>query len=209
MRLEKLVLTVVLVLCFAIAATAGEMPKIVGVYEKVPGKEFSFDGKTVEIIEFLSFYCGHCYNFERAIPVIKGNFPGKITWKVVPMYWGKGSSRPGEAYLLAEEAGKGEKMKKALFDSLFREQKDISSFDVIEEIAASIGLGFDFSRRLRSGEKEPEIRKAFKMLKEYGVVETPTLIIAGNIRVSPGMLNNSTDLMRDNTIAILKSLFRK
>ncbi len=209
MRLMKMIILLSMVLLLAFAASAGEMPKIVGVYEKVPGKEFNFDGKTVEIVEFLSFYCGHCYNFERAVPVIKGNFPGKITWKVVPIYWGKGSPKPGEAYLLAREMGKGEKMKKALFDAVFRENMDVGKPEVIEEIAAALGLGFDFSRRLRAGEKESEVREAFKILNEYRVVETPTLIIAGNIKVSPGMLNNNTELMRDNTIAILRSLFRK
>ncbi len=188
---------------------AGDEISIIGVYDKVQGKEFTYDGKQVEIIEFLSFYCGHCYHFERSIPVIKGNFPKKIRWKTVPIYWGKGSPKPGEAYLLAVDEGKGEEMKKALFEAVFIEKQDIGKLEVLEGIGLNIGLGFDFSRKLRDGEKSAAAAEAVKMLQSYGVNETPSLIIAGNLRTSPGKVNGNVDLLRDNTIMILKSILKK
>ncbi|KPK02539.1 MAG: hypothetical protein AMK71_01970 [Nitrospira bacterium SG8_35_4] len=188
---------------------AGDVPKIVGVYTEVPGQEFVFDGKSVEIVEFLSFYCSHCYQFEKAVPVVKGNFPKKITWKTVPIYWGKGSPKPGEAYFLAVEEGKGEQMKKAIFEALFLEGKDIGQIEVLEEIGVKVGLGFDFSKRLRAGEKAAEAKEKLELANKYSINETPSLIIAGNLMTSPGMLNNNMDLLRDNAILILKSLFNK
>ncbi|GFP24453.1 thiol:disulfide interchange protein DsbA, partial [Candidatus Hakubella thermalkaliphila] len=98
---------------------------IKGVYTRLTLHQFEFDGKTVEVIEFMSFYCGACYSFGKSIPIIKGNFPEKIKWKTIPIYWGKGSPKPGEAYLLAEEVGKGEKMKKAIYRARFVEKKNI------------------------------------------------------------------------------------
>ncbi len=180
-----------------------------GVYEELAEHTFSFNGKHVEVMEFLSFYCGHCYQFEKSIPVIRGNFPGKIRWKTIPVYWGSGSPKPGEAYFLAEEAGKGDEMKKALFHAAFVEGKDIGAIEVLEEIGIKIGLGFDFSRRLRTGDKAKNAGEAIIMSKTYGIDETPSLIIAGNLRTTPGMFQGSTELLRDNTITILKSIFEK
>ncbi|HDY89774.1 MAG TPA: hypothetical protein ENH82_16870 [bacterium] len=186
---------------------AEESPSIVGVYNKVLGKKYIYDGKKVEIIEFLSFYCGHCYKFEKSIPVIKGNFPKKIKWRTVPVYWGKGSPKPGEAFLLAEGAGKGEEMKKAIFHANFVEGKDIGNIDVLEEIGVKLGLGFDFSRRLRAGEKAEEAEEAVSMFKEYKAGVTPSLVIAGNILTTPGMAGGM-DPFRDNVIAILISILK-
>jgi thiol:disulfide interchange protein DsbA len=188
---------------------AAEPPNIVGVYTKVPGQKFVFDGKHVEIIEFMSFYCSHCYHFEKEIPVIKGNFPKKIVWKTVPIYWGKGSPKPGEAYLLAVEEGKGEQMKKAIFEALFLERKDIGKIEVLEEIGAKVGLGFDFSTKLRAGDKAAEAKRNLDFANEYHIEETPSLIIAGNLETSPSILKGDTGLLRDNVILILKSLFKK
>lgn len=188
---------------------AVDTPNVVGVYTEVPGQKFVFDGKHVEIIEFMSFYCGHCYHFEKAIPVIKGNFPKKITWKTVPIYWGKGSPKPGEAYLLAVEEGKGEQMKKAIFEALFLEGKDIGKIEVLEEIGAKVGLGFEFSTKLRAGEKSDEAKEKLELANKYHITETPSLIIAGNLMTNPSIVKGSTDLLRDNVILILKSLFAK
>lgn len=190
----------------AVGAQAAE-PK--GSFTRVPGKEFRYDGKTVEVVEFLSFYCGSCYEFESAVPVIKGNFPKKVKWSIVPVYWGSGSSKPGEAYFLAVDAGKGEAMKKALFRANFVEKKDIGRIEVLEAIAAEIGMGFDFSMKLRSGAKEPEARKALEMAREYGVQETPTLVIAGNLMTNPHGHGHDMDSFRKNVITIIGSVIRR
>ena len=181
---------------------------IKGIYTKLPLHQFKFDGKTVEVIEFLSFYCDTCYSFERAIPVIKGNFPKKIKWKTIFIYWGKGSPKPGEAYLLAEEAGKGEKMKEAIFRAHFVERKNIGDIKVLEDIGQRIGLGVSFSKKLRAGDKAKDVQKALDMARAYGVDETPTLIIAGNIMTNPHAFVHNIDAFRENVITILRNILK-
>ena len=154
----------------------------------------------------MSFYCGHCYNFEKAIPVILGNFPGKVRWRTIPIYWGNGSPKPGEAFLLAEESGKGNAMRKAIFKAIFVDRRNIGDVDVLEELASGIGLGFDFSRRLRAGEKAGEIGKAILLSKQLNIDQTPTLVIAGNIKTTPDMVTGGAEALMDNTISIVKSV---
>ncbi len=201
-----------LVLTFLVAALSplgvDAETSIKGVYAQLPGHQFKFDGKTVEVIEFLSFYCDGCYSFEKSIPVIKGNFPKKIKWKTIPIYWGKGSPKPGEAYFLAEDAGKGEKMKEALFRAHFVERKNIGDIKVLEEIGKKMGLGIDFSKRLRAGDKAKDVQKALDMARAYGVDETPTLIIAGNIMTNLHPFNHNTDAFRENVMTILRSILK-
>lgn len=207
MGIKKIVITMVLLLTAAVVYA--EQPEVKGVFQKVTGKDFHFDGKEVEITEFLSFYCGHCYHFEQSIPVIKGNFPKKIKWKVIPIYWGNGSPKPGEAYLIALDEGKGEEMKKALFHAIFEEKRDIGNIDVLEDIGVKAGLGFEFSRRLRAGDKSREVGEAILKTQTYDIKETPTLIIAGNLEVSPSMFHGDVNAMGENVIMMLKSLFNK
>ena len=205
MSLRKILLLMSLLL-LSVSAYAEQGTGIEGVYKSLDNMKFSFDGKQAEVIEFLSFYCSHCYHFEKEIPVIKGNFPKRIKWTTVPMYWGSGSPKPGEAYFLAEEAGKGEKMKKALFEAVFIEKRDIGNVEVLDDIGLKIGLGFDYSRRLRAGEKAREVGEAMLKSKLYNIEETPSLIIAGNLKTNAGMIKGSPDQLRDNVILMLKSI---
>jgi predicted DsbA family dithiol-disulfide isomerase len=180
-----------------------------GVYSTLPGEEFNFDGKKIEVMEFMSFYCHTCYNFERSIPVIKGNFPKKITWKVIPIHWGEhGSPRPGEAYLIAKDMGKGEEMKKAIFEAQMIQRKNISDVAVLESLAKEIGLGPEFGRQLRSGAKEKEIQQALTLARKVGVTETPTIVIAGNIKTDPHPMNHNLDTFRTNIMAIIHSILK-
>ncbi len=196
-------------LSVTISLHAGTVPNIVGVHTKLEGENFKFDGKTVEVIEFMSFYCHTCYDFEKYIPEIRGNFPKKIKWKAVPIYWsGHGSPKPGEAYLLAEEAGKGEAMKKALFEAQMVQKRNIGDVNVLEDIASRIGLGPEFGKKLRNGDKAAEAQKAVDMAKKYGVNETPTLIIAGNIKTDPHPMNHDLDTFKINALAIIASILK-
>ncbi|MBE7415784.1 MAG: DsbA family protein [Deltaproteobacteria bacterium] len=207
--LKKILVLLIGLAFIPLVAHAAPAPSIKGTYTEVQGKEFKFDGKTVEVVEFLSFYCGSCYKFEESVPVVKGNFPRKIKWTIVPVYWGQASTKPSEAYFLADEAGKGEEMKKALFRANFIEKKDIGNIQVLESLAAEMGLGFDFSRKLRTGAKAEQARKALDLAREYGISETPSLVIAGNLLTSPHTLNHDLNALKDNAITIIGSILKK
>ncbi|MEW6586674.1 MAG: DsbA family protein [Nitrospirota bacterium] len=206
--LNKLLVFFMLTVTVLLPISSKAETSIKGTYERLQGFQFKYDDKTVEIMEFMSFYCDGCYAFEKAVPVIKGNFPKKISWKIVPIHWGKGSPKPAEAYYLAEEAGKGEQMKAALFNAHFVEKKDIGNMDVLEEIGARLGLGFDFSRKLRGDDKAKHVQMSLALAEMYRVEETPTLIIAGNIMTNMHPFHHDADALRDNVITILKSIIK-
>ncbi|MBE9503875.1 MAG: DsbA family protein [Proteobacteria bacterium] len=209
MSLKKISVMLLTLLLLPLSAEAGKKPSLEGAYTTLPGAEFKFDGKTVEVVEFLSFSCGTCYAFERSVPIIKGNFPKKIKWTIVPIYWGgKKGSLPAEAYLLAVEAGKGEKMKKALFQASMVDKLNITDVNVLERIAGRVGLGFDFSRKIRTGAKAGEVQKGLDLAKTYSINETPTLVIAGNVATNPHTAHHDLDQFRMNVITIIKSILK-
>jgi hypothetical protein len=212
MNLRKTVISLLslALLSLAVHAQSGKMPAtILGVYDKVPGAEFKFDGKTVEVEEYFSFYCHTCYDFEKSVPIIRGNYPGKVKWKIIPIYWGDGSPKPGEAYFIAEEMGKGDAMKKALFEAHMVQKKDIANLDVLEGLGKEIGLGPDFSKKLRAGEKAGEAQKALEKAKKVGINETPTIVIAGNLKTDPHPMNHDLNTFRTNIIAIIHSILNQ
>ncbi len=212
MKFRKTLIALIslVLLSLSLQAQAGKVPGVEGAYETLPGEEFRFDGKFVEIVEYMSFYCHTCYNFENSIPVIKGKFPNKIKWKTIPIYLGEhGSPKPGEAYLLAEETGKGEEMKKALFEAQMVQKRNIGDVSVLEDIGSKIGLGSDFSKNLRDGKKAKDVQKGMDMAKAYGLNETPTLVIAGNIKADSHKLEHNLDTFRQNVIAIITSILKK
>ncbi len=212
MNYKKILIAVIslVLLSLSLHAQAGKVPGVVGVYDTLPGEEFKFDGKIVEIVEYMSFYCHTCYEFEKSIPIIKNKYRGKIKWKTLPIYWDEhGSPKPGEAFLIAEEMGKGEEIKKAIFHAQMVQKKNIADISVLESIGKEVGLGPEFSKKLRAGEKAGEAQKAVDMSKKTRVNETPTLVIAGNIVTNSHPMNHNLDTFRINVMAIVASILKQ
>jgi len=212
MNFRKTLIAVIslLLLSLSLQAQAGKVPGVEGVYDTLPGEEFKFDGKAVEIVEYMSFYCHTCYEFEKYIPIIKDKYAGKIKWKTLPIYWSEhGSPKPGEAYLIAKDMGKGEEMKKAIFHAQMIQKKNIADINVLESIGKEVGLGPEFIKKLRSGKKAGEAQKAIDMSKKIRVNETPTLVIAGNIVTNSHPMNHDLDIFRINVMAIVTSILKQ
>jgi thiol:disulfide interchange protein DsbA len=209
MRKKILLPLLALFILIPLLSFATEGSSIKGVYTTAEGQKFTYDnGSTIEVIEFMSFYCGHCFEFEKMIPVIKGNFPKKVKWTRIPLFWRDGSPKPGEAYLLAVDAGKGDAMAKAIFHAYFIEKKDIGSTEVLEALALKVGMGFDFSHKLRDNEKAQEVIGGLQMAGAYRIDETPTIVIAGNIKTNSHATGHDLGDLKDNIITIIKSILK-
>ncbi len=103
---------------------------------------------------------------------------------------------------------KAEAMKEAIFRAHFVEKKNIGDIKVLKEIGEKMGLGISFSKKLRAGDKAKDVQKALEMARAYGVTETSTLIIAGNIMTSLHAFNHNIDAFRKNAMMILESMLK-
>lgn len=182
------------------AGKFGTMSKL-STYE--PGK--------VKITEFLKFNCGHCYSLNSQLPAIKKKYGDKIEITYKPMLWrnskvDQGFSKSIEAYILAERMGKSEEMKDALFKALFDEKRDLTSEMTLGEIGKSVGLGDEFITALKNGDAKDEAEADIRLAESFQVDETPTIIINGNLKVTPSMTGGDMTMMTNNLDTIINSL---
>lgn len=172
-----------------------------GTYE--PGK--------VKMTEFLKFNCGHCYTLNQQLPALKKKYGDRLEITYKPMLWrtapaDKGFEKSIEAYILAERMGKGEEMKDALFKALFVDRKDLTSEIALGDIGRSIGLGDDFITALKNGEARNETEADINLAASFQVDETPTVIINGNLKITPSLTKGDMSRMTDNLDMIIGSL---
>lgn len=139
----------------------------------------------VKIIEFISFYCGHCYQFNGMKPALEDKYGDRLKIETRPIVWGAQSMKSVEAYIIAEQLGKGSQMGDALFNANFVDKRDIGDEKVLIKLADDIGLGSDFVLKLKSGDAKPLAEENIRLAGVYGVEETPTLIVDGNIKITP------------------------
>jgi thiol:disulfide interchange protein DsbA len=165
--------------------------QIKGVFELVPPATPPAAGSLdqVEIVEVFSFGCGHCYNLNRELPALKKRFGNKIKLSSNPIGW-QGHD-PGRLYYIAEEKGKGEKVKDMIFD--FIHVKGIGgrmySRDKLKFVAKLNNLTKEFETRMDDPKIVSRMNKSVSYAKEKQITGTPTLVIEGVIKASGDVHN--------------------
>lgn len=178
--------------------TAGNFVKL--------NKPSTYEAGKVKMMEFFKFNCGHCYEFHQMLPELEKKYDLEITY--IPMLWlsmDEALIKSNEAYILAEKMGKGNEMKDALFKAYFVDRMDITSIAVLEDIGRDIGLGEDFVTALRSGDARKEAEEYIKLAESYQVYETPTIIINGNLKITPSLTYGNVERMVNNLDIIIGS----
>ncbi len=177
--------------------------------DNVQFKNAGGEGK-VKVVEFMKFDCGHCYNMEKYLPDLLKKYGDKIDFTSIPMAWGQ-PNKPAptasiEAYIIAEEMGKGKEMKDALFNAAFVQRKDINSIETLETAAKSIGLGGDFNSKLESGYARQKALYNIDLSQKYSVDQTPTFLINDDIKITPSDSGGDIAKMAQNIDAKIESL---
>ncbi|HLB72307.1 MAG: thioredoxin domain-containing protein [Candidatus Methanoperedens sp.] len=172
-------LAVIVIAAFAYYFFSNPAPDISqDIFQPEPGK--------VKIAEFLKFDCSHCYDLHKEMPQLLEKYGDKVDIRYIPIVWPGQSTRSIEAYIIAEQMGKGEEMRDALFQAKFVKGMDIiESFAAIENAASSIGLGDDFKSKLENGDAGKEALSNLALMRKYNVQGTPTIIIDGYLHVEP------------------------
>jgi thiol:disulfide interchange protein DsbA len=168
--------------------------------EKVPAGDYTklnkpstYESGKVKIMEFMKFDCSHCYNLHNNMPQLLKNYTDKLEITYIPIIFPGQSTKSIEAYIIAEQMGKGTEMQDALFKAEFEQKMDVMESTIaLETIAANIGLGSDFNQKLESGALKNAASENLKLMNDYNVDGTPTVIINGNLMVVPTITNLDT-----------------
>ncbi|WP_339058255.1 DsbA family protein [Candidatus Regiella endosymbiont of Tuberolachnus salignus] len=175
-------------MAFMVSATSFKEGKQ---YESL--KEPVFGDQQQEVVEFFSFYCGHCYVFDKEFQVsqkIKEVVPkgAKIEQYHVEFLgrWGKALS---EAWVIAKELEVADKIKPLLFEAVQTEKKletkDAKAVEaIIGEIFAKVGVEKEKYETVKKGiQVELSLLKQKEMAEKLKVNGVPAVYVDGKYRI--------------------------
>ncbi len=86
--------------------------------------------------------------------------------------------RAHAAHLYAQDRGKGEEMRVALFRAYFVNDRDLNDLDVLADIAMSVGLdGDDLRASIDRGDYTEDVIAQEQFAAQLGITAVPTIII--------------------------------
>ena len=182
--------------------------KIRGKYEVIGDISKLKGAKTIKMLEFFNYSCGHCYRFLETSKKLRSKFKDKLHHKKYPIYWGNQTAYPSMAFYIADDLGIEEDFTQELFDTNFKLSINIFQPKVIRFLAREFKVEKEMNEGMQSAGIKAKADEALAMAKKYKANETPTIIINDVLKVAPSITKGNVDDMTENLEIIFEDILK-
>jgi len=162
------------------------------------GKQYTKVNETlsskVEVREYFSFYCPHCFSSEPFMETIKDNLPSNVKFERNHVDFLRAASPKiqamlGKAVVVAEQLGVDKKLINAIFKYIHVQRAVITSEKDIRNIFVLNGVdGEKFDKLMKSFNVNSQAKSMKKhqdtMSKKGALKSVPTIIVNGKYRIN-------------------------
>jgi thiol:disulfide interchange protein DsbA len=199
---------------FALAATAAALPGLLTlpalaqsgkgyVALKQPAPVEAPAGQ-IEVIEFFSYGCSHCMNFEPMFQQWKKNVPKDVVVHEVHVGFNSAFEPLQKIFYALEAIGQLDAVHGKVFGALQTQRKRLDKSDVLFDWIAEQGVDrAKFEQAYKSFGVASKLRRALQLQEAYAVEGTPALGIAGRYYTDGSMAGGFSQMLKitDDLIA--------
>lgn len=200
------ILTVMMV--FSMPSFSFSETSIKGKYELLGSIEKLKGAKSLEMMEFFNYSCGHCYSFLETSGRLHKKYKDKLHHIKYPIYWGEQTPYPSKAFYITDQLGLEKKFTQELFDTNFKLSINIFQTKVIHFLAQDLGIEKEMKRGMLSKQIDAKVKRGLELAKQYKANETPTLIINKVLKVTPSISGGDVNKMTDNLEIIFDDILK-
>lgn len=145
-------------------------------------------GGKIEVLEFFSYMCPHCHDFEpRLQPWVK-KLPPDVSFQKVPVSFGNPQwVAPARLFLTLRALGLNEKLDAKVFQAIHGQRVNFSDEKVRNDWLAKEGVDVKkFNDTWRSFGVESQMKRADQLTRDYKVPGVPALAVNGRWLLNAG-----------------------
>ena len=153
-------------------------------YVRLPTPQPPATPGKIEVLEFFSYTCPHCYDLDPTVREWLKHKPENVTFTRIAVAFGANWEPSARAYYAAEELGVLDKVHQPLFDAIHRERRKLSTEDELAAFFAEFGVDqAAFHKAYTSFQTETQLRRGNQLAQRFGVRGVPTVIVNGQYEV--------------------------
>ncbi|MFT4711832.1 MAG: thiol:disulfide interchange protein DsbA [Candidatus Azotimanducaceae bacterium] len=151
----------------------------------------------VEVTEYFSYGCNHCYAFDPLLNAWESELSDDVVFSRTPAIWNKTYQLFAQTYYTAQALKVGEKIHAPLFDAIHRERRRLNDPKLIAEFFGEYGVDpEEFARTFSSFGVRASTQQAEARGRAYRSSGVPALIVNGKYRIEGGMAGGNTEMIR-------------
>jgi len=159
-------------------------------YRLLPTPQPPADPKKIEVIEFFSYACPHCAEFEPALEAWLKHKPKDVEFKEVPMVFRENWKPTAKLYYTLEAMGLVDKYQDKVYEAIHKQNKDLETDQGVKQWAKDAGIdSAKFDQVYDSFGIDSKMQRSMAMGRAYGVQFTPSMTINGKYYTGPSMVS--------------------
>jgi thiol:disulfide interchange protein DsbA len=137
-------------------------------------------GGKVEVIEFFSYACGHCYKLDPFLESWAKKLPADVVFKRVPGVGSAAWSQLGLLYYSLEAMNRLDALHGKVFDAIHKDHVNLATAKVREDWLARQGVDpAQYSAVEKSFTVQSKLSRAMQLMGAYKVDGVPMLVVNG------------------------------
>jgi thiol:disulfide interchange protein DsbA len=186
MLLRRTFIVAIAALGLAAALTQAQ-PRAGHDYTLLSPPQPSEGGGKVEVIEFFSYACGHCYKLDPFLESWAKKLPADVVFKRIPGAGSESWSQLALLYFSLEAMGKLEALHGKAFDAMHKEGTNLADAKIRAQWLARQGVDTAVYQGIeKSFTVQSKLARAKQLMGAYKVDGVPMIIVAGKYITSTG-----------------------
>jgi thiol:disulfide interchange protein DsbA len=179
--------------CLALALSAGgaypQMPVQDKEYRLINPPQKPANSKKIEVIEFFSYACPHCADFEAPLQDWLKRKPKDVEYKAVPVVFRDSWKPLAKLFYTLEAMGVVDKYHGKVYEAIHKQDKQLFDDQAVIKWAGEQGIDPEkFAQVYNSFGIDAKLQRSMAMSRAYGVQFTPSLAINGKYYTGPSMV---------------------
>jgi thiol:disulfide interchange protein DsbA len=161
----------------------------------------------IEVVEFFSYACPHCADFEPFLQDWVKRKPKDVTFRSVPLVFRESWKPLAKLYYTLEAMGALDRHHQAVFDAIHKQNQSLFTDQAVMDWAVKQGLDkVKFEQTYNSFGIDAKVQRAMAMGKAYGVQFTPAMAVNGKYWTGPSMVAGGGGLDMGRFFAVIDQL---
>jgi len=171
------------------------------------GSALPNSGAEKKVIEFFSFGCPACNQFERALENWLHNKPRSVGFDRVPVTFEPGWDILARIYYTAKNLGVADKMAPVIFDAIWRDRQDLTDESNLIKLFNRYGVAREQFKQAFHFETgiNAQIMYGNTLMGRYDIDQVPTLVINGKYKTNTAFTQGDTEKL----FAVVDYLLKK
>ncbi|TVZ42004.1 thiol:disulfide interchange protein DsbA [Alteromonadaceae bacterium 2753L.S.0a.02] len=143
-------------------------------------------GDKIEVTEFFSYGCIHCFHFETAAKFWKANLkPDDVEFVQNPAVFNKSWEHYARAFFTAKALGILDKAHSVIFNTIHVDHKRLGTQEEMAKLFETFGVDkATFDKTFTSFGVTSQVQLADKRARESGLRGTPELLVNGRYKIT-------------------------